>query len=128
MQGTVGQRSRTTVAYIIPVVGICAAAFLLTNIFIYLYLDSVYQPGLQQVSPLVGCVPQHFKMPTMKNCTAWLQCSQINAEVHELKLIGQGAVKKVDRLLHIYVYWLSLYVYQINVMSKDSMLIPHFPL
>lgn len=95
MQTTVGQRSRTTVAYIVPVVGICAAAFLLTNIFIYLYLDSVYQPGLQQVSPLVGCVPQHFKMPTMKDCTAWLQCLQINTEVHELKLIGRGAVKKV---------------------------------
>lgn len=129
MQGTVGQRSRTTVAYIVPVVGICAAAFLLTNIFIYLYLDSVYQPGLQQVSPLVGCVPQHFKMPTMKDCTAWLQCLQINAEVHQLKLIDQGAVKKVDRFLYICicvcVYWLSLYVYQINVMSRDSMLISH---
>lgn len=31
----------------------------------------------------------------MKNCTPWLQCAQIKAEVHKLKLIGQGAVKKV---------------------------------
>lgn len=34
-------------------------------------------------------------MATMKNCTPWLQCAQIEAEVHRLKLIGQGAVKKV---------------------------------
>nr|XP_057916267.1 protein O-mannose kinase isoform X2 [Doryrhamphus excisus] len=34
-------------------------------------------------------------MTTMKNCTPWLQCSLIDAEVCKLKLIGQGAVKKV---------------------------------
>uniref|UniRef100_A0A3Q0RND4 Protein O-mannose kinase n=1 Tax=Amphilophus citrinellus TaxID=61819 RepID=A0A3Q0RND4_AMPCI len=91
----VGQRSRTTVACGVTVVGVCAAALLLANVLLYLYLDSVYHTGEQQVSPLVGCGPQHFKMPTMKNCTPWLQCSQINAEVHKLKLIGQGAMKKV---------------------------------
>ncbi|XP_030579881.1 protein O-mannose kinase [Archocentrus centrarchus] len=95
MQSTVGHRSRTTVACGVTVVGVCAAALLLANVLLYLYLDSVYHTGEQQVSPLVGCGPQHFKMPTMKNCTPWLQCSQINAEVHKLKLIGQGAMKKV---------------------------------
>lgn len=95
MQSTVGQRSRATVACSVTVVGVCAAALLLANVLLYLYLDSVYHTGEQQVSPLVGCGPQHFKMPTMKNCTPWLQCSQINAEVRKLKLIGQGAVKKV---------------------------------
>ncbi|KAM4625779.1 protein O-mannose kinase isoform 2-T2 [Polymixia lowei] len=34
-------------------------------------------------------------MAAMKNCSPWLQCPQINAEVHKLKLIGQGAVKQV---------------------------------
>ncbi|KAK9533056.1 hypothetical protein VZT92_010409 [Zoarces viviparus] len=78
-----------------PVVGMCLAALLLSNALIYLYLESLYQDDEQLLSSHVGCVPPHFKMATMKNCTPWLQCSQIHAEVRKLKLIGQGAVKKV---------------------------------
>ncbi|XP_077353704.1 protein O-mannose kinase [Festucalex cinctus] len=90
-----GRRSSTSFYQSSPVVAICLAALLLINILIYLYLDSVYQSVGQPVTAHTGCVAQHFKMPTMKNCTPWLQCPLIEAEVRKLKLIGQGAVKKV---------------------------------
>lgn len=77
------------------VVAVCLVALLLCNVFIYFYLDSMYINNGQGVSPSTGCRPGYFKMPTMKNCTPWLQCAQINHDVHKLKLIGQGAVKKV---------------------------------
>ncbi|XP_034022876.1 protein O-mannose kinase [Thalassophryne amazonica] len=88
-----GQRARSTIPQSVPVV--CLAALLLGNVLLYLYLDSMYQTDDYPVLSHVGCLPQHFKMATMKNCSSWLQCPQINAEVHKLKLIGQGAVKKV---------------------------------
>ncbi|KAG7470473.1 hypothetical protein JOB18_033758 [Solea senegalensis] len=84
-----------TFSYGLPVVMLCLAALLFSNILIYLYLDSLHQTDQQMVSSGVGCAPRHFKMVTMKNCTPWLQCPQIRAEVRKLKLIGQGAVKKV---------------------------------
>lgn len=104
MQGTMGRSSSSSISHGVPVVVVCLAALLLSNALIYLYLDSVYQTDGQLVSSPAGCGTQHFKMVTMKNCTPWLQCSQINTEVRKLKLIGQGAVKKVDGLL---VHWLS---------------------
>ncbi|XP_029372056.1 protein O-mannose kinase isoform X2 [Echeneis naucrates] len=73
----------------------CLAALLFSNFLIYLYLTSVYQSNVQVVSSRIECAPRYFKIATMKNCTPWLQCSQINAEVRKLKLIGHGAVKKV---------------------------------
>ncbi|XP_029940276.1 protein O-mannose kinase [Salarias fasciatus] len=78
-----------------PVVAVCLAALLLCNAFIYLYLESVYQAEEPRAAARAGCPPRHFKMATMKNCTPWLQCPEIRAEVRRLKLIGQGAVKKV---------------------------------
>ncbi|XP_037339829.1 protein O-mannose kinase [Pungitius pungitius] len=78
-----------------PAVGLCLAALLLSNALLYFYLESLYPTDELLVSSRVGCEPRHFKMATMKNCIPWLQCSQINAEVRKLKLIGQGAVKKV---------------------------------
>lgn len=95
-----GRSSSSTISYSVPVVVLCLAALLLSNILIYLYLDSVYQTNELLLSSNVGCAPRNFKMTTMKNCTPWLQCSQINAEVRKLKLIGQGAVKQVDDVLH----------------------------
>lgn len=92
------QRSSSSISHSVPVVVVCLAALLLSNALIYLYLDSVYQTDGQLVSPQMGCAPQHFKMVPMKNCTPWLQCSQINSEVRKLKLIGQGVVKKVGGL------------------------------
>ncbi|KAF3702408.1 Protein O-mannose kinase [Channa argus] len=90
-----GRSSSSPISQSFPVVVVCLAALLLGNVMIYLYLDSVYQTDEHHVSSHRGCEPQHFKMTTMKNCTPWLQCSQISAEVRKLKLIGQGAVKKV---------------------------------
>lgn len=81
-----------------PAVGLCLAALLLSNALLYLYLESLYPTDELLLSSHVGCEPRHFKMATMKNCIPWLQCSQINAEVRKLKLIGQGAVKKVEGL------------------------------
>lgn len=95
LQGTMGRSSNGTIFHGVPVVVVCLAALLLSNAVIYLYLDSMYHTDQQLVSSHVGCVPRHFKMVTMKNCTPWLQCPQISAEVRKLKLIGQGAVKKV---------------------------------
>ncbi|XP_051906098.1 protein O-mannose kinase [Hippocampus zosterae] len=89
------RRSSTSFYQSTPVVAICLAALLLSNIFIYLYLDSLYESDVQPVIAHNGCMAQHFKMPTMKNCTPWLQCPLLEAEVRKLKLIGQGAVKKV---------------------------------
>ncbi|KAM7369457.1 hypothetical protein PAMP_013724 [Pampus punctatissimus] len=93
MRSTMNRSS--TISYSVPAVVLCLAALLLSNILIYLYLDSVYHSNEQLLSPHIGCVPGHFKMGTVKNCTPWLQCSQINTDVRQLKLIGQGAVKKV---------------------------------
>nr|XP_046231116.1 protein O-mannose kinase [Scatophagus argus]XP_046231117.1 protein O-mannose kinase [Scatophagus argus]XP_046231118.1 protein O-mannose kinase [Scatophagus argus] len=95
MQSTMGWNSSSTIQYSVLGMVVCLVALLLSNILIYLYLDSMYHNDQQLVSSRAGCVPQHFKLATMKNCTPWLQCSQINAEVHKVKLIGQGAVKKV---------------------------------
>lgn len=100
MHSTMGRSSSSTISHSVPVVVVCLAALLLSNVLIYLYLDSLYQTDEHMVSSRAGCVPRHFKMATMKNCTPWLQCSQINAEVRKLKLIGHGAVKKVDGLLY----------------------------
>ncbi|XP_036973640.1 protein O-mannose kinase [Acanthopagrus latus] len=95
MQSTMSRTSSNTISHSVPVVVVCLAALLLSNALIYLYLSSVYQADRQLISSHEGCTPRHFKMVTMKNCTPWLQCAQINAEVRKLKLIGQGAVKKV---------------------------------
>ncbi|XP_028319522.1 protein O-mannose kinase [Gouania willdenowi] len=90
------QRCRCSpLSHSVPVVAVCTAALLLGNVVIYLYLDSFYQKNDLPIYTRVGCAPQHFKMASMKNCTPWLQCSQISAQVRQLKLIGQGAVKKV---------------------------------
>ncbi|KAG7240890.1 hypothetical protein INR49_023464 [Caranx melampygus] len=92
MQSIMG-RTRSSSGFPSVVVGL--AVLLLSNVLIYLYLASLYQTDVQLPSSHTGCLPQHFKMATMKNCTPWLECSQINTEVRKLKLIGQGAVKKV---------------------------------
>lgn len=74
---------------------VCLAALLLGNLLLYRYLDSLPQSDGRSVAPHMGCPPGHFRMATMKHCSAWLQCPQLKAEVRRLKLIGQGAVKQV---------------------------------
>ncbi|XP_076020445.1 protein O-mannose kinase isoform X2 [Genypterus blacodes] len=90
-----GRSSSSATSKGVPAVLVCLASLLLSNIVIYLYLDSLYHTDEPPVSSHIGCLPLHFKMATMKNCSPWLQCPQIHAEVRKLKLIDQGAVKKV---------------------------------
>lgn len=87
--------SSSLVSHSFPVVAVCLAALLLSNLLLYLYLDSLYPTHDHLFSSHARCPSGHFKMTTMKNCTPWLQCSEIKAEVRPLKLVGQGAVKQV---------------------------------
>ncbi|XP_063309348.1 protein O-mannose kinase [Pelobates fuscus] len=65
------------------------------NIFLYVYLDQMYQPSkYSQVDPSM-CLQGHFRMGRMKDCSSWLSCESIGKEVRKLKLVGEGAVKKV---------------------------------
>lgn len=100
MQSAVGCRGSRTIFHHVPVFMACCAALLFSNVVIYLCLDSIYQRDKQLVSSHAGCEPRHFKMVNMKNCTPWLQCPFINGEIRKLKLIGQGAVKKVLGVFH----------------------------
>ncbi|KAM4533127.1 protein O-mannose kinase [Fundulus diaphanus] len=80
---------------VFPVVMGCLAALMLSSALIYLCLEAVDQSDEQLVNTHAGCPSQHFKLPTMKNCSPWLQWAQIKTDVRKIKLIGQGAVKKV---------------------------------
>ncbi|XP_060926904.1 protein O-mannose kinase [Limanda limanda] len=90
-----GRSSSSALSHGAPVAAVCLAALLVSNVLISLYLESVYQTDELLAPSGGGCLPRHFKMVLMKNCTPWLTCPQIRAEVRRLKLIGQGAVKKV---------------------------------
>ncbi|MEQ2271940.1 hypothetical protein XENORESO_011564 [Xenotaenia resolanae] len=90
-----GHHRSSITSLVFPVVMGCLAALMLSSALIYLYLEAVHQSDEQLVNTHAGCLFQHFKLPAMKNCSPWLQCSQIKAEVRKIKLIGQGAVKKV---------------------------------
>lgn len=80
----------------LPVVLLCLAALLCANLLLYFYLDALYEDSSPPLAH-VRCPPRHFKIGTMTTCTPWLQCPEIRAEVRRVKLIGQGAVKKVRR-------------------------------
>lgn len=100
MQNTMGRSNSRSVSHSVPVVGLCLTALLISNALIYLYLDSMYHNDQDPVSSYEDCVPQHFKMVNMNSCIPRLNCSQIKTEVRKLKLIGQGAVKKVGTVAH----------------------------
>ncbi|XP_041048904.1 protein O-mannose kinase [Carcharodon carcharias] len=42
-----------------------------------------------------SCPYGHFRLAGMKDCLSWLSCEMIQSEVTVMKLMGQGAVKKV---------------------------------
>lgn len=65
------------------------------NVLLYVYLEHIYvSPSYPYADP--GTCPQgYFKISNMKNCSAWLTCEGVNKEVRRLKLVGEGAVKKV---------------------------------
>lgn len=91
-------RRDRSVSHGVPAVALCLSALFLSNILIYLYLDSAYRPTEQPAPSPGGCPPKHFRMTSMTNCTPWLQCAQVRADVRRLKLIGQGAVKQVTEV------------------------------
>lgn len=99
MQTVIISRSNSTSmshsVIVVVVIVVCLVALLFCNVFIYFYLDSMHSSNGQQMSSSTNCRLGDFKLPTMKNCTPWLQCAQIKDDVRKLKLIGQGAVKQV---------------------------------
>lgn len=102
MQNIMSRSNSRTVPHSVPVVGLCLTALLISNALIYLYLDSIHHTDQGPVSSYGDCGPQHFKMVNMNSCIPWLKCSQIKTEVRKLKLIGQGAVKKVGTVAHFF--------------------------
>ncbi|TRY69616.1 hypothetical protein DNTS_032736 [Danionella cerebrum] len=79
----------------VPVVLLCLLALLCANLLLYLYLDALNQDPQSEAHGQTRCPPQHFKVGTMTSCAAWLRCQEIRSHVRRVKLIGQGAVKKV---------------------------------
>ncbi|CAN2391723.1 carbohydrate phosphorylation [Pristimantis euphronides] len=65
------------------------------NVLLYVYLEHVYVSTSHPHADPTTCPQGHFKISNMKNCSAWLTCDSINKEVRRLKLVGEGAVKKV---------------------------------
>ncbi|KAE8631505.1 hypothetical protein XENTR_v10001218 [Xenopus tropicalis] len=65
------------------------------NFLLYMYIEQIYAPSQFSHSELNLCPYGHFKIATMKNCSPWLTCETIEKEVRKLKLVGEGAVKKV---------------------------------
>lgn len=78
----------------VPAVLLCLGALLCANVLLYFYLDALYQ-NTNPPSGHTQCPPRHFKVGTMSSCSPWLKCPEIRSGVRRVKLIGQGAVKKV---------------------------------
>ncbi|XP_077332315.1 protein O-mannose kinase [Lithobates pipiens] len=65
------------------------------NLVLYVYLEHAYvSTGFSHGDPNV-CPQGYFKIGAMKNCSPWLTCEGLEKEVRKLKLVGEGAVKKV---------------------------------
>ncbi|XP_018432344.1 PREDICTED: protein O-mannose kinase [Nanorana parkeri] len=65
------------------------------NLVLYVYLEHVYvSTGFGHGDPN-ACPQGYFKIGAMRNCSAWLTCGALGKEVRKLKLVGEGAVKKV---------------------------------
>ncbi|KAJ7989299.1 hypothetical protein DPEC_G00318040 [Dallia pectoralis] len=97
MQAQNMSRNKSTTPRGVPVVLVCLGALLLGNVVIYLYLDSLQQSrhGDPHLTHQGACRSGHFRLANMKNCSPWLECTQVRSEVRQLKRIGQGAVKQV---------------------------------
>ncbi|KAF7710567.1 protein O-mannose kinase [Silurus meridionalis] len=88
------QRVRSSPKFGVPAVVSCLIALFCANVLLYVYLDALYE-DTSPSSTHMHCSPGYFKVGTMKNCTPWLQCPEIRANIRRLRLIGQGAVKQV---------------------------------
>nr|XP_033771330.1 protein O-mannose kinase [Geotrypetes seraphini]XP_033771340.1 protein O-mannose kinase [Geotrypetes seraphini]XP_033771349.1 protein O-mannose kinase [Geotrypetes seraphini]XP_033771359.1 protein O-mannose kinase [Geotrypetes seraphini] len=67
-------------------------AIVLINLLLYFYLDLF--PWRSSSDPDL-CPVGFFKMGSMETCLPWLSCEEMRKEVRRLKLVGEGAVKKV---------------------------------
>ncbi|XP_069832809.1 protein O-mannose kinase [Dendropsophus ebraccatus] len=65
------------------------------NVLLYVYLEHMYVSTSYPYADPSSCPQGYFKLGKMKNCSAWLTCEGIKKEVRRLKLVGEGAVKKV---------------------------------
>lgn len=79
----------------IPPILFLLLAVLLVNLVLYQYLSNVsVSYGKANVGHDV-CPHGYFRLGTLKNCSPWLSCEAIGGEVHKLKRVGEGAVKRV---------------------------------
>ncbi|XP_071068784.1 protein O-mannose kinase isoform X2 [Dasypus novemcinctus] len=70
-------------------------ALALMNALLYLCLDRFFiSPRRAAVVPS-HCPFGYFRIGQMKNCSPWLTCEELRAEVRQLKRVGEGAVKRV---------------------------------
>uniref|UniRef100_A0A8C5LPS6 Protein O-mannose kinase n=2 Tax=Leptobrachium leishanense TaxID=445787 RepID=A0A8C5LPS6_9ANUR len=65
------------------------------NFLLYVYLDQIHWPSRYSSVDPSNCPHGSFRMGKMKNCNPWLSCDMIRKEVHKIKLVGEGAIKKV---------------------------------
>lgn len=106
------------------VVLLSLAALLTTNVLFYLYLEHHSSP--QPPAAADGCDARHFKTVTMKECSLWLSCAQIRSQVRQLKLIGQGAMKQVDRVWTDMAFNAEPLVYAHMLLLLGSIFCNHF--
>lgn len=78
-----------------PLVLGCLFCLVIGNLLLYRYLDHIYQIAAVHEDYSGPCRRGFFKISAMRNCTPWLTCEAVRKEVRRLKLVGQGAVKKV---------------------------------
>ncbi|XP_006141696.1 protein O-mannose kinase isoform X1 [Tupaia chinensis] len=70
-------------------------AMALMNALLYLCLDWVFIAPPHASADPSRCPYGHFRMGQMANCSPWLSCEELRTDVRQLKLVGEGAVKRV---------------------------------
>ncbi|KAM5264575.1 protein O-mannose kinase [Ctenodactylus gundi] len=76
------------------VIGLLLATALM-NIVLYLCLDRYLVSTRHSIGDPRSCPHGYFRMGQMRNCSPWLSCEELRAEVRQLKRVGAGAVKQV---------------------------------
>lgn len=71
-------------------------AMALMNMLLYLFLDWFFISPQHSVVSSSHCPPGYFRMGQMRNCSPWLSCEELKAEVRQLARVGEGAVKRVS--------------------------------
>lgn len=81
-----------------PVVGLLLAMALM-NVLLYLCLDRFLVSPPRSTADARHCPYGHFRVGQMNDCSAWLSCEELRADVRPLKRVGEGAVKSVSSSL-----------------------------